>query len=287
MASEATFTGRILVGTAAWSDHEEFYPPGVRGPERIKYYARYFRVVEVNASYYALLPQRNFVRWVENTPDDFTFNVKALGRLTGHERGMAATPDVFDAFRETYAPLRDSGKLGAVLFQFPPWFENTEHNRNRISEVAELMADDPLLIEFRNRTWLADEDAIARTLLLLRDLGLSYVTVDAPQTGTGTAPRVPAVTRSALGYLRMHGRNTETWYKRVENTGERFNYKYNDEELAELAQVARELATQANVVHVIFNNNMASYGTDNAQTMMRMLGIDTPEENPRQTRLGI
>lgn len=286
MSDSSPAPGRILVGTAAWSDHEHFYPPGVRGPDRITYYARHFPVVEVNASYYALLPERNYATWVEKTPEDFTFNVKALGQLTGHVRHEPPTPETFDAFRATYAPLREAGKLGAVLFQFPPWFENTDASREQIAWCAEMMADDPILVEFRNKTWLT-EDARDETLDLLRSLRLSYVTVDAPQVGSGTAPQVPAVTRPELAYLRMHGRNTETWYKRVQSTGERFNYNYNDDEIAELAQVARQLAEHALEVHVMFNNNMANYAVENARTMMNLLGLESPAENPQQTRLDI
>lgn len=277
---------RVVVGTAAWSDHEHFYPPGVRGTDRITYYARHFPVVEVNASYYHLLPERNYALWVEKTPDDFTFNVKALGQLTGHVRDEPALPETFDAFRASYEPLREAGKLGAVLFQFPPWFDNTEKNRQQIEWCAEMMSDDPLLIEFRNATWLS-EGSKDDTLDFLTSLRLSYVTVDAPQIGSGTAQLVPAVTTPRLAYLRMHGRNIETWNKRVKTTGERFNYLYNDEELHELAAIARQLAENAIEVHVIFNNNMAEFAVSNARSMMNILGLESPEENPQQARLEI
>lgn len=277
----------ILVGTAAWSDHHDLYPPGVRGTERIRHYARHFPVVEVNASYYAILPQRNYQSWVDRTPDDFTFNVKALGLLTGHVRGEVATPEAFNAFRDSYQPLRDAGKLGAVLFQFPPWFDRTAANRDRIAHCVDMMAGDLLLIEFRNSSWLA-EGAFGETIAFLRDLGVSYVTVDAPQTGTGTSPCVPAVTNERLGYLRLHGRNAATWYNtRGSSSGDRFDYLYSDEELAELAGVARWLAERANVVHVIFNNNVDGQGIRNARTIMRMLGLEPPEDMPVQSKLEI
>lgn len=285
-AAHDTDEPRMLVGTAAWSDHEHFYPPGVRGTDRITYYARHFPVVEVNASYYHLLPQRNYALWVEKTPDDFTFNVKALGQLTGHVRSEPPSPETFDTFRTSYEPLRESGKLGAVLFQFPPWFDNTEKNREQIAWCAEMMADDPILVEFRNATWLTEESQ-SETLDFLKTLQLSYVTVDAPQVGTGTAQLVPAVTTPRLAYLRMHGRNTETWNKRVKTTAERFNYLYSDDELRELAGIARQLAQNALEIHIIFNNNMADYAVSNANTMRSLLGLKSPEDNPQQARLEI
>ena len=151
MQSNTSAQGQILVGTAAWSDLHDFYPSGVRGTDRINYYARQFQVVEVNASYYALLPPENYARWVDRTPDDFTFNVKALGQLTGHVRNEPATLELFSAFRESFSALRTSGKLGAILFQFPPWFDNTSANRNQIRFCVEQMNGDHLLVEFRNR----------------------------------------------------------------------------------------------------------------------------------------
>lgn len=278
---------RIRVGTAAWSDHQEFYPKGLKPGDRIAYYAQHFPVVEVNSSYYHIMPERNYRLWVEKTPDDFVFNVKAYGVLTGHRRDEEATPELFDAFRASYRPFREAGKLGAVLFQFPPWFDDTEENRERIAWCVEHMADDPILVEFRNRTWLTPSHREG-TLDLLRNLGLSYVTVDAPQVGSGTAPLVPAVTNTNLAYLRMHGRNTETWYKRVETTGERFNYLYKQAEIDELAGVARQLAEQAREVHVIFNNNMQNYAVVNARMMIDALGTgDSWHPGPRQGSLGI
>jgi uncharacterized protein YecE (DUF72 family) len=280
--------GRIRVGTAAWSDHEEFYPKGTKPSDRITYYARHFPVVEVNSSYYHIMPARNYAGWVEKTPDDFVFNVKAFGVLTGHRRDEEATREVFDAFRNSYAPMREAGKLGAVLFGFPPWFDATDANKEEIARCVEHMADDPILVEFRNKSWLSGKQT-ADSLEFLRGLGLSYVTVDAPQVGTGTAPLVPAVTNARLAYLRMHGRNKETWYKKVETTGERFNYLYKQPEIDELAAVARELSTQAHELHVIFNNNAQNYAVTNARMMIDALGLQGTwgADEPQQGKLDI
>lgn len=278
---------RIRIGTAAWSDHQEFYPKGLKPGDRIAYYAQHFPVVEVNSSYYHIMPERNYRLWVEKTPDDFVFNVKAYGALTGHKRDEEATPEVFDAFRTSYRPFREAGKLGAVLFQFPPWFDDTAANREQIAWCVEHMADDPILVEFRNRSWLTASHREG-TLDFLRGLGLSYVTVDAPQVGNGTVPLVPAVTNANLAYLRLHGRNTETWYKRVETTGERFNYLYKQAEIDELAGVAKQLAEKAREVHIIFNNNMQNYAVVNARMMVDALGLgDTWHPGPRQGSLDI
>jgi uncharacterized protein YecE (DUF72 family) len=279
---------KIRVGTAAWADHLEFYPKGVKPGDRISYYAKHFPVVEVNSSYYHIMPERNYALWTNKTPDDFVFNIKAFGDLTGHHRGDPAPPETFDAFRASYAPMREAGKIGAILFQYPPWFDAGDRNKQEIARCVELMADDPILVEFRNATWLTPEQR-EDTLGFLKELGLSYVTVDAPQIGTGTAPLVPAVTNTRLAYLRMHGRNTETWYKKVETTGERFNYLYSQQEVEELASVAGELAQRAESLHVIFNNNMQNYAVTNARMMIDALNLTGSwgGNEPKQQGLGI
>jgi uncharacterized protein YecE (DUF72 family) len=281
--------GEIRVGTAAWSDHQEFYPKGTKPGDRITYYAEHFPVVEVNASYYHIMPVRNYAGWAEKTPPGFQFNVKALGQLTGHVRDEPATAETFAKFRASYQPLREAGKLAAVLFGFPPWFDATDANRQYIAECVESMADDPILVEFRNTSWLAPERR-DDSLGFLRELGVSYVTVDAPQVGSGTAQKVVAVTNKQLAYLRMHGRNRQTWYKRVETTGERFNYLYSQREIDELAADALELARQAFLVHVIFNNNMQNYAVTNARMMIDALGgaaFELDPDRPRQGELEI
>lgn len=281
--------GEIRVGTAAWSDHQEFYPKGLKPGDRITYYAQHFSVVEVNASYYHIMPRRNYALWAEKTPAGFQFNVKAFGQLTGHVRDQPATREAFEQFRESYQPLREAGKLTAVLFGFPPWFDATAENKSYIGECVERMADDPIVVEFRNTSWLTPGRR-EETLEFLRSLGVSYVTVDAPQIGSGTAQKVVAVTNPALAYLRLHGRNKQTWYKRVETTGERFNYLYNQREIEELAADALELARQAYLVHVIFNNNMQNYAVTNARMMIEALGAAAytlEPHTPKQGALGI
>ena len=125
--------GKILVGTCNWSDFEHFYPRGLKPNERLGYYARYFPLVEVDSTFYRLMPARNFELWAERTPDDFSFDVKAYRTLTRH--GSEHRPgarheddapeldpaeDDFRAFKESIEPLRQAGKLRAILFQFPP-----------------------------------------------------------------------------------------------------------------------------------------------------------------------
>jgi uncharacterized protein YecE (DUF72 family) len=275
----------IRVGTCAWSDHEDFYPPGLKAVDRLAYYADKFPVVEINSSYYHLLPPRNYAGWAERTPDGFVFNVKAFGQLTQHRREEPPTAEGFAAFRASYRPLAEADKLRAVLFQFPPWFTDEPKNRRYLGRVAEEMAGDRVVVEFRHSSWLSPERT-PETLGLLAEFELGYVVVDAPQVGSGTAPLVPAVTTPDLAYVRLHGRNTATWYKKTRTTGERFDYLYAPEELREWLPRIEELARRAAEVHVMFNNNRRNYATVNAEQMMRLLGqLDRPPETDQGLQL--
>lgn len=275
----------IRVGTCAWADHEEFYPPGLPPTDRLSYYARRYPVVEINSSFYHLLPPRNYAGWAEKTPPDFAFDVKAHGQLSQHRRDEPPTAEAFAAFRASYRPMVETGKLRAVLFQFPPWFVDDAKNRRYLGRVAAEMGEDQVVIEFRHTSWLTP-DAAPETLGLLSELGLGYVVVDAPQVGTGTAPLVPAVTDPDLAYVRLHGRNTATWYKKTRTTGERFDYLYAEDELKEWLPRIEELAGRAAEVHVLFNNNRRNYATINAEQLMRLLGqVDRPPETDQGLQL--
>jgi len=149
---------RIRVGTCAWSDHDDYYPPGLPPRERLTYYARHFSLVEVDSTFYRLQPARFFAGWAARTPPDFRFNVKAYGALTRHHReprpGEEDLMEVFKRFAESVEPLREAGKLGALHFQFPPWFTCTEESREWVQVCREFFADQVVAVEFRHRSWL-------------------------------------------------------------------------------------------------------------------------------------
>jgi uncharacterized protein YecE (DUF72 family) len=259
-------TARIRVGTASWTDHEPFYPPeynkAAMKPQRISFYARYFSLVEVDSTFYSLQPVRNFQLWAERTPDDFVFDVKAYGELTWHHRDDAgeATPpqaETFAKFSEMLTPIRDAGKLGAILFQFPPWFKDTEENREYLAALRDFLPNDTLTIEFRNRSWLEGR-ALDETRALLRDHQLAYTIVDEPQLGSGSVPPVVMVTNPHYSMFRFHGRNAKMWYGRnLSSSRQRFDYLYTEAELTPWAErierVAQELS--GSEVHAITNNN--------------------------------
>jgi uncharacterized protein YecE (DUF72 family) len=276
--------GEIRIGISSWGGLPGFYPSGVKSSEKLAWFARFFSVVEVNVSFYRLVPPHTYVNWAELTPADFMFDVKAFGELT-HFRDPP--PDeTFAAFRASYAPLREMNRLGGVLFQFPPRFANTAVSREYLRRVAREMAGDVAVVEFRNHRWLASDTAAA-TFTLLEELGLAYAVADEPQIPDDTVPPIPAVTNPALAYIRLHGRNADTWY-RGGGGGTRYDYDYSAAELAEWAGIATDLASQARGAHILFNNNARGAGTRNAQELGQLLGIapqDAPNLPPVQPRL--
>ena len=159
----------ILVGTSNWTDHERFYPAeydrAARRRDRISFYARHFPMVEVDTTFYGI-PKPSVVEgWLARTPADFTFNVKAFRSLTRHEReaGLPRSPTAEEErdFAAVIAAFRASGRLGAVHYQFPPWFTDTPAHREVLLEMRDRHPHDQVAVEFRHRSWY-DGDAWPR-----------------------------------------------------------------------------------------------------------------------------
>jgi uncharacterized protein YecE (DUF72 family) len=293
----------IRVGTASWTDKSliesgEFYPPTVKTPEeRLRYYAEQFPLVEVDSSYYALPTVRNAMLWGARTPDGFVFDIKAFRLFTQHQTDAAALPpdirealgpvskkyiyykdmppelldELWQRFTMAIEPLRRIGKLGTVLFQFPPWFVPSPANLSHIAACAERLQGIQLAVEFRNKAWFEGKRA-AWVLDFERERGLAHVVVDEPQGFSSSVPAVWEVTCRELSVFRLHGRNRDTWEKKgLASSADRFNYLYGEEELKSLADGVRQLADQAGTVHVLFNNNFGTYAQRNAAQFQGML----------------
>lgn len=299
---------RILTGTCSWTDptliaSELFYPhKGMSAAERLAFYAAQFPIVEVDSTYYAPPSQRNAELWAQRTPPGFVFDVKAFALLTGHgaraDRMPAALREeigprpagdaaarprnvylkdlsdtgvamLWEVHRQALQPLRRAGKLGALLFQFAPWFRRNRQNTDYMASLPELLPDDRIAVEFRGGGWM-EPDAAPETLELLERHGLAYVCVDEPQGFANSTPPLTAVT-APLAYVRLHGRNAATWQARTATAADRFNYLYGEDELREWVPRIHELARSANAVHVLFNNNYQDVGVRNARQMTLLL----------------
>jgi uncharacterized protein YecE (DUF72 family) len=289
--------GDIRVGTASWTDRtlieSGWYPPEANTPEaRLRFYARRFPVVEVDATYYALPAETTARAWAERTPAGFIFDIKAFSLFTQHPTRVAAlpadlrsavpdtgrgtvylrevAPDVadqaWDRFLAALEPLRAAGKLGAILMQFPQWFPISRAGKEYILSCARRAAPLRLSIEFRNRTWMTPENQ-RETLDFLSLHDLPYVCVDMPQGYPSSIPPVLAATAD-LAVVRMHGHSPNWTSKDIH---ERFGYRYGDAELAGWAPRIGELAARARATHVLFNNCYRDYAQVNAQQLIDLL----------------
>jgi uncharacterized protein YecE (DUF72 family) len=227
---------QIRVGTASWTDKtllaSGWYPADADTPEkRLGYYATRFPMVEVDSTYYSPPAESTATLWAQRTPDDFVFNIKAFSLLTGHPTKNSAIykdlrpettkrnlyPDdlpadayeqVWERFLSALTPLASAGKLGAVLFQFPPWFTIRRSNKQYLLEVARRCSPLRVAIELRHKSWF-DGDNQAETLDFLREHQLPFVCVDMPQGHNSSIPPVLAATAD-LAVVRFHG-HSDKW----------------------------------------------------------------------------
>jgi uncharacterized protein YecE (DUF72 family) len=190
---------------------------------------------------------------------------------------------MWQRFASALLPLDSAGKLGVVLFQFPPWFGPRADNRDYILQVKERLGQYRLAVEFRNRAWMETADDQQRSLTFLLDNGITYVSVDEPQGFKTSVPPVVAAT-TPLGVLRMHGHNNEMWTRKATTAAERFDYLYSEDELREWAPRIQHLASETSEVHVLFNNCHRDYSVQNARQIGELLGL-TLAPPPQQPML--
>ncbi|MBM4408807.1 MAG: DUF72 domain-containing protein [Chloroflexi bacterium] len=294
----------IRVGTASWTD-PTMTAPGVFYPrdadtaeERLQFYASRFPVVEVDATYYALPAERTAALWVERTPPDFVFDIKAHALMTGQPTETKRLPkdiraalpaelaakariynrdlpdelreEIWRRFREGIEPLRAAGQLGSILLQYPRWFFPVSESRDTILEAVRALDGLTVAVEFRHGSWFNEKNA-ERTVRFLSDHDIALVVVDGPQGFKSSLPLVVAVTSPALSVVRFHGRRAATWEAQGIPTVERFRYLYDRGELAEWAPRVGALAKEARETHVLMNNCYANYGSTNAREMAKLL----------------
>jgi len=295
--------GKVRFGTASWTDPTMtapgvFYPRGAdSAEERLRFYASRFPVVEVDATYYALPNKRTSEGWVERTPKDFVFDVKAHALMTGQPTEVTRLPraikdelpgelkdkkriyrkdvpaELLDAvyrqFREALEPLLQAGKLGAVFVQFPKWVFPSHEARELILETRQRLGL-TIAVEFRHGSWFNEKNA-ERTVKFLEDNKIPYVAVDEPQGFKSSVPPVVVPTSDELAIFRFHGRNADNWEKKNISPAERFRYLYDEDELADWTPKIAAVARKTRETHAVYNNCFSNYGTTNAQEAARLL----------------
>jgi uncharacterized protein YecE (DUF72 family) len=311
--SPAPVATEYRVGLCAWQDRSmlaegRFYPRRSMGAEeRLRWYARFFDAVEVNATFYAPLTADNALRWVKRTPPGFLFSVKAYALLTGHHLDAARLPPAlaamlpagagpdprgriansrfppgarawaFAAFREALRPLADAGKLGYVLFQMAPWVRYGPEALRYLARLPEELPGLDIAVELRDASWLPEHTE--PTLAFLAEHGLAYVSVDAPAIPAGIA-RTLALT-APFAVLRLHGRNREGFLRQLQgrrpSVAEKYNYLYDRGELAGIVAGARRLEGRARRVYLKLNNNVGDAPAINGIQIRELLGQELPD----------
>lgn len=295
--------GRILVGISSWAEPQliqsGFYPPDVKTPEeRLRYYASRFQVVEIDSSYHFFPTQRNLKLWLENTPDGFTFNVKAFSLFTQHPTPFTALPktirekyggeiqakgniymhhlpdasvdELWAIFIRSIESFQVAKRLGAVLFQFAPWFHPEPNNLEYIASCQQKLMQYQMAVEFRVGSWL--DKHREETLRLLRKHQIALVCVDEPQGLKSSVPPAEDVT-APLAIIRFHGRNKDNWERKGIETTDKFNYLYSEDELQEWVPKIRSMAEKFRELHIIFKNKHADFPVRNAVRMKELLGL--------------
>lgn len=280
----------INIGLTGWGDHDTLYEDLARKSDKLKTYSSHFPIVELDASYYAIQPERNIKKWINETPERFQFVVKIHQALTLHAdfRDFSETrQELFDAFKEMLAPLQESQKLAMVLVQFPPWFDCSSQNIKYILYVKQQLQDYPMCVEFRHQSWFNDQFK-EETLSFLTEHQIIHAVVDEPQFKDASIPLVNRIT-SDIAFVRYHGRNVHGWTKKDMTDQEwrdvRYLYNYNKTELLDLAQKVKILEQKAKKVYVVFNNNSGGHAAQNAKTYQNILGIDYEGLAPQQLKL--
>jgi len=258
----------IHIGPAGWSYADwrgRVYPEGFGTKfDTLAMVAKYFNTAEINSSFYhppAPATARSWLQRIEHNPN-FIFTAK-LHKVFTHTRGQATKEDE-KVFREGLDPLAEAGKLGAVLIQFPWSFKNDREERSYLNQLVERFKVYPLVVELRHESWNSP-----RILQTLEDLNVGLCDIDQPLFANSIKPS--AEVTSAVGYVRLHGRNYQNWFREEASVLERYDYLYSRDELEPWVERIREVAGKAKQTFVITNNHARGQSLVNAFEVLALL----------------
>lgn len=286
--SDSDQTKRIRIGTSGYSYPGPppkgwfgvFYPE-IKGKrcDELEYYSERFDSVEINTTFYrAPLPEMA-KGWVRKTPGHFEFAVKVWQKFThskrvGEEFGGGTwegpTRADVDLFLKGIRPLAEGGKLGALLFQYPPGFHYSQQNVEKLRWTLHAFEGFPKVVELRHRSW---SDKGEESAALLLELGASWAIIDEPKFASSVRQEFEPV--GELLYFRAHGRNAQNWWHPSESWM-RYDYCYKAEEIKQLAgELTRATQERPNLkkVFVFFNNHARGQAVANAIMLSHEMGI--------------
>jgi uncharacterized protein YecE (DUF72 family) len=294
-------SGHLRIGTSGWNYpagrgtwNGLFYPTRrPRGFDELSYYAEHFDTVEVNSTFYGEPKESVSRTWVKRTPPGFEFSLKLHQKFT-HPKMYAESARVaarvseplpkalimpsqadIDSFRRGMDPIASSGRLGALLAQFPPSFKDSPENRDYLAWLLRAFSEYPVAVELRHRTW---SDHIADTLTLLNTYQAALTQIDEPKFRFSIRQNLlPNV--QGFYYLRLHGRNAAAWW-RHERTEDRYDYLYSAAELKPYAETAVAVRQLVKKMHLYLNNHFAAKSVANAVMIKNQLGEPIEGEYP-------
>ena len=259
----------IRIGPAGWSYKDwagAVYPaPKPRGFDPLAYLAEYFDTIEINSTFYrpaAATAAHEWLRRVE-LRKNFRFTAKLWNRFT-HERGTAFGPADVDAVDEGMAPLLEAERLGALLLQFPWSFKRTDESRQWLDDVTRAFRRYPLVLEVRHESW-----NVPGFYRELGERGIGFVNIDQPRFRHSIKPSATAT--SPVGYVRLHGRNYDDWFREGAGVEERYDYLYSAEELDPWVNRAKDVAAATLETFIITNNHFQGQAVANALMLKAMI----------------
>ncbi len=269
----------VRVGPAGWA-YDDWagivYPPGMpKSRHPLTLISRWFDTVEVNSSFYHMPNPRNGGAWLRHVAENprFLFTMKLWRGFTHDDPAGDSLKEAAAAFQAAVAPLRVTGRLGMLLAQFPWSFRRTPENRVRLARLADAFSGWPLAVEVRHASW--DHPDFYGGLAAR---GITFCAVDQPLLRDCLKPS-PRVT-GPLAYARLHGRNSEHWFREGSGRNDRYNYLYTPEQVGEWLERIGEMTKNTRGLFVITNNHYRGQAVANALEIQAGLGLPTPEPPP-------
>jgi uncharacterized protein YecE (DUF72 family) len=239
----------VRIGCSGWQYkdwRERFYPKGCAQRNWLEFYSRTFGTVEVNSTFYRLANRDAVARWLEQTPEDFVFSLKASRYMT-HIKRLADLPESMQRYYDRLEPLVESPKLGPIVWQLPPNFKRDD---DRLDYALGQLPAGQHCIEFRHESWFKPD-----VYAMLRERRVALVIGDHPQrpwqsyemTADWTFVRFHYGARGRRGNYSKS--ELETWAKRIEQ------WRRNVE------------------VFAYFNNDWEGFAIDNGRWLKKRLGV--------------
>lgn len=252
----------LYLGTGGYSNDDWLgllYPEGSKQGDWLGIYAQHFNAVELNSSFYAIPGVKAFAGMLNKSGGKLRFAIKLHQSMT-HSRDAEA--GLYTRLRESVSPLREAGVLGPFLAQFPYAFKRTPANRLYLQELAQRFEGEALAVEFRHASW--DQPAV-RTALA--SAGLAWVSVDLP--ALQGLPVSAFYVTGEVAYIRMHGRNTATWWA-GKTAAERHDYLYSADELRPWIAEVLAQSDELTQLYWLLQNTTKGHALKNAATVLEL-----------------